>query len=135
MAVRLRYRIEAPVSSTPSETKDLGNARFEVVSDHLGEGGSWKTLLESGASEVQLYMGNIESVKFLLIRTAPRNQNVDPVDVEIRLNDLTTDSIVISPLSGAREGHLLLCSDGISAVYASNMGGVDMEITVVAAGD
>lgn len=135
MPVRVRYKVDASVSSTSAEERDLGNIRWEVVTDKPGEGGGWKTLLAAGATDVQLPLDSIAACKLLIIRTNAKDPNQTPNEVRIRRNLITNEQIPIVPLPDSKEGHFLLSTDSITALFASNPGAVDMEMTIIAVGD
>jgi hypothetical protein len=135
MAVRIRYKIEASVSSTSAEEKDLGNVSYEVTNDISGEGGTRKTFLVAAATDVALDLGNVADAKFILIRTNARTATDTLGTIEIKKNGVGGEVIDVVPLSGAKEAHFLLTSTGITALFASNPGTVDTEITVVSVGD
>lgn len=135
MSVRVRYKIQVAVSSTSAEDKDLGNLSWEIVTDQQGEGGSWKTVVAAGAVDVQIPMDSIADVRLLILRTTAKDPNQTPNQILIRRNTNVAEQIEILPLADAKEGHLLLSTDGLTAIYASNPGAVDMEMIIVAAGD
>jgi hypothetical protein len=140
MTVRVRYKIQATVSSSSAEEKDLCNQMWEVVCDGLGEGGSWKTVLLAGAGvlpdpPVQLYLGNVASAKLVIVRTNSKDPTQAPNEIVLMRNSPTGEATTVIPLVDAKEAHMLLISDGVTALYAINPGTVDMEVTVVAAGD
>lgn len=133
--MRIRYQATVAVSSDTSEAKDLGQLRNEVVSDDFGEGGTWKTTLANGASDVELRLDNIAAVRFLYIRTTPKDPADDPVQINVKRNTVGNEELPIVPMDSTKEGHLLWATDSLTALYASNPGAVDMELTIVAIGD
>jgi hypothetical protein len=135
MTVRVRYKIEATVSSTSAEEKDLANQKWEVVCDSLGEGGSWKTVLAAGETDIQLYLGNITSAKLVIVRTNAKDPTQTPNEIILRKDAPSGEPLTVTPLTDAKEGHFLFSADDISALYATNSGAVDMEVTCVAVGD
>lgn len=135
MAVRLRFSVTTAISSTTAEEKDLGYSQFEVVSDAQGEGGNWKTTLVAGATDVAIQLGNVSSVAFLAIRTNVKNPLDTPTAITVKKNSATGEPITVEPLPDTKEGHMLLTTSGITALYLSNPGTVDMEVTIAAAGD
>lgn len=135
MGVRLRYRIEASVSSTTAENRDLGNVVFDTVHDDSGEGGSRKTTVASGVTDAPLAMAELAAARFVLVKTNAKKSTDTPGIIEIKKNATSGEVIEVVPLSDASEGHLLLSTQNISALYASNPGSVDMEVTVVSVGD
>lgn len=135
MAVRTRYKIEVTVSSTPDEEKDLGHPTWEVWSDTMGEGGIKKVALAPAAPDTLVPLDLIASCKFLAIRTNAVNPNDLPGTVNVKLNSSGGTAIPVSPIPDAKEGHLLLSTSGITALYVANPGTVAMNVTVAAAGD
>lgn len=135
MAVRLRYKISASVSSTSAEERDLGNVSYEVVDDDSGEGGVRKTLLAAGATDVSVMMTEISDARFVLVRINPKDATETLGPIDIKKNGAGGEAITIDPLPGATEAHMLLVTSGITDLLATNSGTVDTEITVMAVGD
>lgn len=135
MSVRARYKLGAFVSSTSAEEKDLGKVESEVVVDSQNEGGSWKTTLAAAAVDQQLLLPNVANVRLLAIRTSAKDPTQTPGTVRIRRNLVTAEEIEITPLSTSKEGHFLITTNNLTALYASNPGTVVMDITIVIAGD
>jgi CO dehydrogenase/acetyl-CoA synthase gamma subunit (corrinoid Fe-S protein) len=136
MAVRIRYSTKVQVSSDPTtESKDLGNLNYEVVSDGLGEGGARKFTLAAAASDEPLNMGNVAAASFLFIKTNAKNDLDTPVEITVKRNTVGNEAIPITPLTTTKQGHFLLSTSGLTALFASNPGAVDMELTVAVAGD
>jgi len=135
MSVRIRYSIEASVSSTSAEEKDLGNVSYEVVNDDAGEGGVRKTLLAAGATDVSVMMTEISAARFVLIRTNAADPTETLGAITVKKNAIGNEPTTVEPLPGATEGHLLMSTSGITDLFASNATSVDTEITVMAVGD
>lgn len=135
MTVRVRYKLEVAVSSTTAEDKDLGNHSYIVINDSAAEGGSRKVTLAAGASDVEISMTEIGTARFILIKTNALGANDTPGTIEIKKNTVSNEVIEIVPMTGATQGHMMLSTDSVTALFASNPGSVAMEITVVIAGD
>jgi hypothetical protein len=135
MTIRLRYKLELGVSSSSAEDKDLGNHYWEAVTDALGDGGSRKTKLAAGASDVALTMGGVADAKFIAIKTNAVDANDTPGTINITKDDPANEVIAVVPMSTTKQGFLGMTTTGVTALYASNPGTVDMEITVIVAGD
>jgi hypothetical protein len=135
MSVRIRYRVEVSVSSTTAEERDLGNLKYEILDDSQNDGGSWKTLLLAGTTATQIPLDRTSIVNFLMLKTNPKDPNQPPSVVNITKNSPTGEILVIQPLGTNKDGHLLLATSGITALYAANPGPTDMELTVVACGE
>ena len=135
MSVRIRYQIEASVSSTSAEEKDLGNVAYEVVDDDSGEGGVRKTLLAAGATDVSVMLTEISAARFVLIKTNTKTSTDTLTAITIKKNAIGGEAITVEPLPGATSAHLLMSTSGITDLFATNAGTVDIEITVMAVGD
>lgn len=135
MTVRARYRIEASVSSTTAEEKDLGNLKMEQACDSQADGGSRKNVVVALASDVDITPRQLTTTRMLLIRTAAKNPNDTPATINLKKNSTLGEEWAIVPLSGTREGYFVTTTDSVTALYVSNPGSVDMEVTVMAAGD
>lgn len=136
MSVRVRYKITAFVSSTTAEEKDLANQSWEVVTDTQGEGGSWKSTLQPGDTDIPIALGNLAVAKVLIIRTTAKDPTQTPSPITFKRETTGGEAIVVQPVGDAREGHLLLATDSLTALFATNLiGGNDMDVVVVAVGD
>lgn len=136
MAVRVRYKITTFVSSTTAEDKDLANQSWEIVTDTQGEGGSWKSTLQPGDTNIPILLGNLAIARVLIIRTTAVDPTQTPTAIVFRRETTSGEAITVLPLGDAKEGHLLLSTDSLTALFATNSGGgVPMSITVIAAGD
>jgi non-homologous end joining protein Ku len=135
MSVRVRYKLEIAISSTQAEEKDLGNGKYEIVVDSQGEGGSWKLTLPAGAVNVPIQLGNVTTAKFLVIRTTPKNPNATPSVVKFRRETVVGEEINVQSLTTSKEGYLMLTTDSLTALFASNPGTVEMDLTLFVAGD
>jgi len=136
MSVRVRYKISAVVSSTSAEEKDLGNQTWEVVTDTQGEGGSWKTTVLPGETNVRLNLGNLAIARLLIVRTTAKDPTQNPTPILVRKESTSGETVVVQPVGDAKEGHLLLATDSVTAIYVSNPdSGVPMDLAVIACGD
>ena len=133
--MRSRYSIQAALSSTSSEEKDLGNKKYEVVSDSLSEGGTWKTRLAPASVDVNLSLRDVAEVKLLVVSTLAVDPNATPGTVTLKLNATVNDPFDIVPLPTAKQGHFLLTTESLTSIFLSNPGAVEMEVTLTVAGD
>lgn len=134
MSVRVRYSVLSAISSTPAEERDLGNSYWQIVTDVIAKGGSWRTIVPAGSSGILLQLDNISTINLLVIRTVSSDPNQLPVPVTIQINSLTAPALTIAPLGDSQEGHFLMSTAGVTALYASNAGGVDMMLSLICAG-
>jgi len=136
MAVRVRYKITAYVSSTTAEDKDLANQTWEVMTDTQGEGGSWKSTLPAGMlAPVQVLLGNLAIAKLLIVRVTAKDPTQVLGPITLQRETVGGEAIVVAPLGDAKESHFLLSTSSLTALYATNAGTVPVEITVISAGD
>lgn len=135
MPVRVRYKLEIAISSTQNEERDLGNGKYEIVVDSQGEGGSWKFTVPGGATDVPVQLPNVATAKFLVIRTTPKNPNQTPVALEFKRETIAGEVITLQSLTTSKEAYLMLTTDSLTALFVSNPGSVEMDVTVFAAGD
>jgi hypothetical protein len=135
MSVRVRYGLSAAISSSSSESKDLGNGSYEVVDDTQGEGGGRKVTLVASVVDAPIAFCDVADAKFLLVRTTPKNPNNDCHEIKIRLNGIGADEISIKPLGTSKEGYFLITTTGLVSLHATNMGATDMSLTLFVAGD
>ena len=135
MPIRIRIRSESSASSNPSEHNDLGNLKLDIIDDTQYEGGVWKTVLIAGATNVLLNMGNLASANFIFLKTNVKDPTLGPPgNIIITKNSSGGEPTTIAPLGQCPEGHWMVTTSGITSLYASNPGSVDMEVTVMAAG-
>lgn len=135
MAIRTRFRLAVILSSDDREEEDLGRTEFEVVVDTQGEGGTWRTYVPGGAVDQPLQLTGVTSGKLLLIRATPRDTTDTPPTVSVKINLITNTPIPLLPLSASREAFLFVTADAISAVFISNAGPANCDVTVAMAGD
>lgn len=135
MPVRVRYKITASVSSTTAEERDLANQQWEIVNDTQGEGGSWKSTLQPGEVDQELNLGNLTNATLVIVRITANDPTQNPGQISIRRNDIAGESFVIQPLGDAKEGHFLMATDALTALFATNLATVAMDVTVIAVGD
>lgn len=132
---RIRYSIQASVSSNSAEERDLGNVSYEVVNDDPGEGGVRKTLLAAGATDVSVMMTEISAARLILIKTSAHDPTNTLGSITIKKNTVGGEPITIEPLPGATSAHMLLSTSGITDLFATNGLTVDVDIIVMAVGD
>lgn len=135
MSVRARYRIEASVSSTTAEEKDLGNLKMEQVTDGQSDGGSRKNVIAAAATDVDITPRQLATSRLLVIKCAAKNPNDTPTTISLKKNSTSGEAWAIVPLAGTREAYFAITTDSVTALYVTNAGSVDMEVTVMAAGD
>jgi hypothetical protein len=134
MTVRLRYHIEASVSSSTAECKDLGNVCLDVRTDSPNEGGIWKTRVAAGAT-VNIPLDSITEAVFLFLRifAADPTQTLTPVDITLN----GTATLRLAPVGNARESNFLITSDGLTSLEVANTdaAAVPVDIIIGTAGD
>jgi hypothetical protein len=133
--VRLRYKIEVSVSSSSSEEKDLGNPSYTILHDSSGEGGTRKTTLAAGASDVSIMFNGVADAKFVLIKVNTVTSTDTLAGIEIKLNSTGGEVIDLVPVPDAKQAHMLLTTDGLTNLYASNPSAVAVEVVAIMVGD
>lgn len=134
MAIRLRYHIETSISSSPADTKDLGNVCVDVTSDSPSEGGIWKTRVVAGA-DVVLPLDSITSAIFLMLRVIPADPTLEMTPVDITLNGTAT--LALAPVGPAKEANFLMSAEGLTSLQVANnrANAIDVDIIIGTAGD
>lgn len=136
MGVRLRYKVVVGISSTPAEELDLGNQRYEVVSDSESEGGIWKTTCAANTT-MSIQLDNITSAKFLTMRFSSKDPTLKMTAVTVTLNG----TAVLPPLAPVGtvqdEALLMLTTTGITSVTVANTqtGSVMLDVIIGTTGD
>lgn len=136
MSVRLRYKLSVAVSSSLAEENDLGNTKFEVVSDDSDEGGVWKTTV-AAATTVVLNLDNITSAKFLMMRFTPKDPTQVMTPVVLTLNGTIVLPPITSVGSTQDEAIFMISTSGITAVQVANtdVASVPLDIIIGTSGD
>lgn len=132
--MRLRYAVSIAISSTSAEERDLGNNEAEVKVDTIPEGGVQVVRLPASTTNAQVQHPQLAAGKFLYLRTCAEDPNATPVEITVRKNSTGGEAWNITPLDG-KEGHFLVSTSGITALYLSNPGSVAMRVTIGACGD
>jgi len=135
MAVRLTFKLDYSISSTQADEKDLGNVQFQVRTDSFAEGGSWKTVVGQGAADVRFYLDNIAVGRFLALRVSPVAEEHPAPELSIKLNDVGNTPLPLKPPDDSKVAVFMVTSDSLTALYVSNPGSYDAELTISVAGD
>lgn len=128
MSVRLRYKLTAAVSSSSAEENDLGNAKFEVVTDSNDEGGIWKTTVAPSTTDT-IELDNITTAKFLMLRFTPTDPTQTMTQVAVTLNGTAT--IPVYPAPNSKEAVLMLTSSGITSLSVANTDPASVKLDVI----
>lgn len=134
MSVRLRYHIEASVSSSTADTKDLGNVCLDVLSDSPNEGGIWKTRVAALAT-VTLPLDSISEAVFLMLRIVSADPTLTLTPVEVTLNGTAT--LTLAPVGTSKESNFLVSSAGLTSLQIANTdpSAVAIDVVIGTAGD
>ena len=134
MSIRLRYGVTVSVSSSPADSKDLGNVCLNVSSDEPNEGGVWKTRVLAGAT-VTLPLDSIAAAVFLMLRIVPSDPTLTLTSVGVALNGGTP--LDVAPVSGAAESTFLMSAKSLTSLQIINTdpAAVDVDIVIATAGD
>lgn len=134
MSIRLRYHVETSVSSSPADTKDLGNVCLNVTTDIPSEGGIWKTRVAAGA-DVLLPLDSIAEAVFLMLRILPADPTQVLTPVDITLNGSAT--LTLAPAGDAKESTFLMSSLSLTSLQIANTdpAAIAIDVIVATAGD
>ena len=133
--VRTQLSINASVSSNTAGHKDLGNVNVSVLIDSLNEGGSQKFLLPAATTDKLITLDDLAECRMIFVKTQPRDPNQVPVSIDLKRNADTAEPITITPLATKTAGVFLLSTEGLTSIYLTNAGTVDMDITMLVVGD
>jgi len=134
MTVRLRYHVTTSISSSPADTKDLGNVCLDVTSDSPSEGGVWKTRVAAGA-DVVLPLDSISEAVFLMLRVIPADPTQTMAPIDITLNGSAT--LTLAPVGSTREATFLMSAEALTSLEIANNkpDAVPVDIVIATAGD
>jgi hypothetical protein len=132
--MRFRYALTVAISSTSAEERDLGNNQAEVVVDTIAEGGTQEFTVPASTTNAPVQHPQLAAGKFVYLRTRAVDPNATPVEITVKKNSTSGEAWNITPLDG-KEGHFLISTSGLTALYLSNPGLVAMKVTVAACGD
>lgn len=134
MSVRIRIKQSTGISASSAEDQDLGKLAYEVYTDDMSEGGSWKTTVAAGATQT-IHLDDITSAKFLSMRFTSKDPTLPMTQVLVTING--TIAIPVFQAPGTKEAYLTLTSPGITALVVANteVGAVDLDLTIAVAGD
>ena len=135
MPVRVNLDVQISVSSTSAAEKDLGNIKTSILTDTWGEGGSRKLTIAGGTTDLLVSLCDLADAKLLYLKTRPKGENDPAQSIIIKLNVVGADPIDIDPFGDKKEGYFLVTTNGLTDIYVTNSGSVDVELTLVAAGD
>lgn len=137
MPARTRYRLAAAISSNPNnEEKDLGNVVAEVVCDKLGDGGTWTNVLATSATNIPVQLTQVANARFIVVRAFSADPNLLPGNITIKKNVVGGEAWTIAPMPDTKEAHFMICTDGITALFLSNLSTtVAMRVIISMAGD
>jgi len=128
MAVRVSFEIDLRVSENTQALSELGKTPpWKGKSDVLDNGGSWRQRILAGATDVAIDLNGLSNGKLVAIKTTQ--------EISIKKNDAGGEAWIISPLGvGAVEGVFVVTTDAITALYVTNDGALDAEVTFSIAG-
>lgn len=132
--MRLRFRQAVMCSTTSAEERDLGNRELDIIVDTLSEGGVMRFKLVAGVLNQNLQHPQVATAAYLFVCTAPVDPNATPGTINLRRNSPSGEEWPVAPVDG-KEGCFQMSTSGLTALYASNPGTVDMFVTVGMAGD
>lgn len=132
--MRLRYLQNCVISSSPGEEKDLGNTMADTVVDSMRDGGTMRFRIPASAANVNVQHSQVALAGYVSLRAVSADPTLAPVELTVRRNSPSGDAWPLTPLDG-KAAHLQMSTSGLTALYVSNPGAVDMMLTVSMCGD
>lgn len=128
MGARVTFEVLVQISENTQELKELGKtAPWRGTSDLLDNGGTWRQRIVAGAVDVAVDLNGLANGRLLAIKS---NQTIS-----FKKNSTGGEPWTIRPIgTGALDGVFLATTDGITALYFSNAGSLDAEVTISLAG-
>lgn len=136
MALRVRFDLLVRLGSAAgSEECDLGKLQLAEVIDSQNEGGTFQTIVAGNAVDVPLQLTGIATARVIAIRVQPVDPTLALGDVNLKKNGIGGEAWLLRPASGLKESFFCVTTDGITALYVSNLGANAVKVTVAVAGD
>lgn len=128
MSVRTKFSIDYSISENSGGGKELGQTPpWTGTTDALDDGGTWRRRIIAGATDVLIDLNGLTTCRLLTLKTTQT--------ITWKINNTSSTPITLRALgTGATDGVLFMTTDGVTAIYLSNAGTVDAEVTVTIAG-
>ena len=128
MGARVTFELLVQISENTQELKELGKTPpYKGTCDLLDNGGTWRQRIVAGATDVAVDLNGLANGRVLSIKT---NQTIT-----FKKNAIGGEPWTIRPMgTGALDGVFFATTDGITALYFSNAGSLDAEVTISLAG-
>lgn len=132
--MRLRYLQNCALSTTAADEKDLGNSMADTIVDTLGDGGTLRFRIPANTTNVNVQHPQVTTAGYVYLRAVAADPTLAPVELTVKRNGTGGDAWPLTPLDG-KQAHMQMSTSGLTALYVSNPGVVDMMVTVAMAGD
>lgn len=128
MSIRTKFEIDYSLSENSAGGKELGQTPpWTGTTDALDDGGTWRRRIAASATDVLIDLNGLTTCRLLTIKTTQT--------ISYKINSTGNTATKIRPLgTGATEGVLFMTTDDVTAVYLSNAGTIDAEVTITIAG-
>ena len=128
MGIRTKFLVDLSLSETTSESKELGQSPpWKGTNDQLDDGGTWRRKIIAGATNVLIDLNGLANGRLIAIKS---NR-----EITVRKNSSGGEPWTIRPLgTGATDGIMVITTDAVTALYVSNAGSEDAEVTFAVAG-
>lgn len=128
MSIRTKFEIDYSLSENSSAAKELGQTPpWAGATDALDDGGTWRRRIAAGATDVLIDLNGLTTCRLLTLKSTQT--------ITWKINNTGTTAITLRALgTGATEGVLFMTTDSVTALYLSNAGSVDAEVTITIAG-
>lgn len=137
MGIRIKNRIETKLFKDSYEQNNFGYDIIEITSDSFTEGSSTLCKVPAGATDIQVTFPFLADIRVLNIFTKAIDSTQTPATIGVKFNLNTNDQIAIIPVVStlSKTGFLSLTTSGISTLFISNLGSIDMYVMFIVAGD
>ena len=128
MSIRVKFKVDLSLSETTAEGKELGlTAPWSGTNDLQDDGGTWRRKVVAGAIDVLIDLNGLANGRLIAIKSNK--------EITVKKNATTGEAWTIRPLgTGALDGVMVITTDGVTALYVTNAGTADAEVTFLVAG-
>lgn len=123
MAVRVKFEIDLQVSENAQGQKELGKtAPWTGTNDQMDNGGTWRQRIDAGATDVLVDLNGLANGRLIALKSSE--------EISVKKNSAGGEAWTIKPLgTGATDGVFMVTTDGVTALYLTNAGSLDADVT------
>jgi len=123
MAIRVKFEIDLQVSENAQGQKELGKtAPWTGTNDQMDNGGTWRQRIDAGDTDVLVDINGLANARMIAIKSSE--------EISVKKNSAGGEAWTITPLgTGATDGVFVVTTDGVTALYLTNAGSLDADVT------